>query len=475
VSLRPRFPPRLLLGLSRALITGGTRSFADDSAALEAALPRCPSVEGGAHLPPRGGVVLVANHYQRRGLWIGWAGAAITGAVRRRRSGDPPVRWTVVEDWRIGGRVLPGTGWVFRGIARAWSMVPMPTGRGDVRGRAAALRKLEALVRAGEVVGVFPEGAGGRAGVPGEALPGVGRWLRRQAESGARVVPVAVAERDGTLAVRLGRPLTPEEAADPMPFVRRLYGELGPRPAAGRGGLGRWGRAKRLLRPDERLVVDAGCAFGFGTARLGPEHDAFGVERDARYVELARRRYPALRLIRGDVTALPIRAGVADAVLLLDVLEHLAAPAAAVAEAGRVLRPGGALVVSVPRRGALIGVDALNVYARLAARLGWPQLDASEAGAPEHRHFDERGLARLLDGFRIERVERTGLGLAELPHLALLVLLRGALRWEAAYRVARFAAFGLSVAEDALPTGRAAYNLYVRAVKRPEAAPGAAS
>jgi hypothetical protein len=110
-------------------------------------------------------------------------------------------------------------------------------------------------------------------------------------------------------------------------------------------------------------------------------------------------------------------------------------------------------------------LDALNVYARLAARLGWPPLDPTEAGAPEHRHFDERELARLLVGFRVERVERTGLGLAELPHLALLVLFRGLLRWEPAYRAARFLAFGLSVAEDALPAGRAAYNLYARAVK----------
>jgi SAM-dependent methyltransferase len=254
-----------------------------------------------------------------------------------------------------------------------------------------------------------------------------------------------------------------------MPALRELYRRLGPRPVTGRPGIGRWGRARRLLRPEERVVVDAGCAFGFGTAVLAPEHDAIGVERDAGYAAQARRRYPALRLVRGDVAALPLRSGAADAVLLLDVLEHLPDPAAALAEARRVLRSGGALVVSVPRRGALVRVDALNAYARVAARRGWRCLDPTEAGAPEHRHFGERELAALLAGFRfrVERVERTGLGLAELPHLALLVLLRGVLRWEGAYRAARFLAFGLSIAEDALPAGPLAYNLYVRAVKAP--------
>jgi SAM-dependent methyltransferase len=470
VTLRPRFPLPLFVGLTRALVRGEVRACADDMAALERALPRRPDVAGIENVPLRGPVVLVANHYQRPGLWIGWAGAAIACAVHRRRGEDPPVRWTVVEDMRLAVGALPGTRWAFRGIARAWSMVPMPTGRDDVRGRALALRRLAAEAANGRVVGIFPEGAGARAGTPGEALPGVRRWLRRQAEAGAAVVPVAVAERAGTLALAFGQPLTLAEADDPMPAVRRLYAGLGgvaePRRIGGHRWLvGRWGRAARLLRTDERRVLDVGCAFAFGTAMLLPQHRAIGVERDAGYAEHARRRYPELPLARADAAALPFRTGSIDAVLLLDVLEHLAEPATAVAEARRVLRAGGALVVSVPRRGPLSGLDALNVYARLAAARGWPPLDTTERGYPAHRHFAERELARLLVGFRVERVERTGLGLAELPHLALLVLLRGLLRWESGYLCLRFAPFALSTAEDALPTGPAAYNLTVRAVK----------
>src|SRR5205814_926581 len=44
----------------------------------------------------------------------------------------------------------------------------------------------------------------------------------------------------------------------------------------------------------------------------------------------------------------PLRAGVADAVLGLDVLHHLARPRAFFAEAARVLRPGGRLALVEP-------------------------------------------------------------------------------------------------------------------------------
>jgi SAM-dependent methyltransferase len=229
--------------------------------------------------------------------------------------------------------------------------------------------------------------------------------------------------------------------------------------------IGRWGRAEGLLRPSERRVLDAGCAFGFGTASLARRRWAVGLERSARYLAQAHARSPSLPLVRGDVTALPFADGSFDAVLLLDVLEHLPDPARALAEARRVLRPGGALVCTVPHLGPLAWLDSLNLYASLAGRLGWSLLDPTETGGPQHRHYSVAELAALLEGFRIEQVQRSGLGLGEPLHLALLILLRGLLRAEGLFRRARFAAFAVSVLDDALPAGPLGYNLCVRATK----------
>lgn len=52
--------------------------------------------------------------------------------------------------------------------------------------------------------------------------------------------------------------------------------------------------------------------------------------------------------VAADAGRLPVRGGIADAVLGLDVLHHLPDPAAFFAEASRVLRPGGRLALVEP-------------------------------------------------------------------------------------------------------------------------------
>jgi SAM-dependent methyltransferase len=231
--------------------------------------------------------------------------------------------------------------------------------------------------------------------------------------------------------------------------------------------IGRWARARALLRPEERAVLDAGCAFGFGTARLGRARRAVGLEYDAAYVARARRDHPDLPWVQGDVQRLPFRSGRFDAVLLLEVIEHISCAAVAIAEARRVLRPGGALIVSVPHRGTLAGLDSLNRYTLWAARRGWPPLESTEAGAPEHRHFSRAELESLLSGFRVERVIRTGTGLPELLNLGLLVGARGLARSEPLYGRLRWLYYTLAIADDALPLGSLGYQIMIRAVRIP--------
>jgi 2-polyprenyl-6-hydroxyphenyl methylase / 3-demethylubiquinone-9 3-methyltransferase len=111
----------------------------------------------------------------------------------------------------------------------------------------------------------------------------------------------------------------------------------------------RWIAAARaeLLPPAPRpgaVLVDLGCGAGLlapHAARLGYRH----VGVDLVPVSLRTAAEHGVRPVRGDVQRLPIADGVADAVSAGEILEHVPDLSAAIAEACRVLRPGGTLVL----------------------------------------------------------------------------------------------------------------------------------
>lgn len=93
-------------------------------------------------------------------------------------------------------------------------------------------------------------------------------------------------------------------------------------------------------------VVDAGCGEGYGTAILARSGPATGLELDPAVAADARPRYPAARFLVADLCHPPIQG--MDAVVALQVLEHLWCPAEFVAACARGLAAGGLLVVSTP-------------------------------------------------------------------------------------------------------------------------------
>ena len=150
-----------------------------------------------------------------------------------------------------------------------------------------------------------------------------------------------------------------------------------------------WARALGHLLPPLD-VADLGCGEGYLTieaARWAKSVVAVDTSETVldRARDLARRRrVSSITWTRGDLTKLPIADASVDVALLSQALHHAPDPARALAEAVRILRPGGRVLVLDLREH-----DQAWVRERLGdARLGFP----------------DQELERLLRGAGLERV-----------------------------------------------------------------------
>jgi SAM-dependent methyltransferase len=101
----------------------------------------------------------------------------------------------------------------------------------------------------------------------------------------------------------------------------------------------------------DALVLEAGCGEGYGADLLaGAASAVLGLDYDPVTAAHAARRYPRVGIARANLVALPVRDGGCDAVVSLQVIEHLWEQERFLRECHRVLRPGGALLLSTPNR-----------------------------------------------------------------------------------------------------------------------------
>lgn len=164
--------------------------------------------------------------------------------------------------------------------------------------------------------------------------------------------------------------------------------------------------AERSLR-----VLDVGC--GTGDVLDGLPRDLMrvtGVDFVPEMVAAARRTHPSDRFLAADATALPFTDKSADVVTSLGMLEYLSDPTAAIASVFRVLRPGGAFIVSFPNRRSIFRA-MLSLERRLDA---WvhairahsknPAVDALRSPRYPHRRFSTAEVRCLMTscGFEID-------------------------------------------------------------------------
>jgi SAM-dependent methyltransferase len=144
-----------------------------------------------------------------------------------------------------------------------------------------------------------------------------------------------------------------------------------------------------------RRVLDLGCRSGAFTRHFLEGNEVVGLDVDR--VALDKAADLGIEPVVANVEEpLPFEAASFDAVVAGELLEHLQFPEALVAEARRVLRPGGILVGSVP--------NAFRVQSRLRFLRGRPPEDD-----PTHLHmFSPDAVRALLAAFDEVRIEYVG-------------------------------------------------------------------
>ncbi|MBI5190043.1 MAG: class I SAM-dependent methyltransferase [Nitrospirae bacterium] len=115
-----------------------------------------------------------------------------------------------------------------------------------------------------------------------------------------------------------------------------------------------------------RRLLDIGCGDGaLSYLMTMAGWDVTGLDYSPTGLGFARDKFmeegAAASFMRGDSCMLPVKDGSLDAVVAADIIEHLTEQEAFLAEIARVLKPGGAAVITTPVKVTEIPVDPEHV------------------------------------------------------------------------------------------------------------------
>ncbi len=150
-------------------------------------------------------------------------------------------------------------------------------------------------------------------------------------------------------------------------------------------------------------ILDVACGPGF-IAAAAAEHGAVvtGLDFASAMIDEATRQHPSITFRQGDAEALPFDDACFDAVTMNFGMLHLARPDTAIAEALRVLRPGGRYGFTVwagPDRAVGFGMALRGIERHGNSRVPLPE------GPPFFRFSDVNGTRQTLEQAGFEGVE----------------------------------------------------------------------
>jgi SAM-dependent methyltransferase len=164
-----------------------------------------------------------------------------------------------------------------------------------------------------------------------------------------------------------------------------------------------------------RRILDAGAGLGVLSFEMAHRYDAFVVALDySRWVTgIDRAAHP----VQADLMCLPLPDRSFDTVICMEVLEHTLNPDQVLTEIRRVLRPGGALVLSTPSYMNVAGV--LKVLLETCGAYNPDTFAPFDSWRPKvlERRLTAFGVRRMLcrQGFRVLCVEGAEIFDAMLP------------------------------------------------------------
>ncbi|MDX1443945.1 MAG: methyltransferase domain-containing protein [Gammaproteobacteria bacterium] len=181
--------------------------------------------------------------------------------------------------------------------------------------------------------------------------------------------------------------------------------------------------------PQQGRVLDIGCADSWPRRHLSQSVEYIGLDHPS----TADNWYGTRPDIYGDASSLPIADGSIDAVVCLDVLEHLEDPERAMAEIHRVLRDGGLAVMNTPFLYPLHDEPrdfhrwTRHGHRKMGERHGFAVESIEELGSPTRTSFLLLNIA--LSKLCINGLRKRRAGALLLPFLPFLVIFNNLVAW----------------------------------------------